>query len=306
MIDPTTKRSLAATGKPERPCDLRVHGFKTTMALVADNVVEDRVLSLNQRLTCASCHEATDAVSKTQAKKYGSQARCAPCILKQILASRTASAKTRVSRGGRCKAENDNVGSAKRQAAAWIAAAKSQSLAFTKRAGDAVKGYSHSNKQVPLPCFAKLYQERLQHWANMVYKHDAPTKPSGWSDAQIRRAAKRGHKLKGTGPDDDNSMPAIAFTYHGTHSAAVLNIDNEGLKVPGTDGVSVRNGSSYGVCIYSAREVYTAWSYARASGQVYACAVLVNVPEVKVSGGFVVASDARYVLPLCRFDCKVD
>ena len=66
--------------------------------------------------------------------------------------------------------------------------------------------------------------------------------------------------------------PALVF--HGTAAKNTLSIINNGLVVPGTHGVKVRNGSAYGNGVYCSPNVNTASWYATTMGVLFACLAL--------------------------------
>ncbi|KNC49708.1 uncharacterized protein AMSG_11926 [Thecamonas trahens ATCC 50062] len=68
-------------------------------------------------------------------------------------------------------------------------------------------------------------------------------------------------------------MPSVVA--HGTHAQNMTSILQRGLIVPGRDGVSVVNGSAYGVGIYTATQLSTPAAYARG---------YVNEPQVLICG----------------------
>jgi hypothetical protein len=64
----------------------------------------------------------------------------------------------------------------------------------------------------------------------------------------------------------------IVLRFHGTHSMCVSGICSAGLRVPGTNGVAVRNGSALGVGIYSAVHTNTSTSYCCSKCIMFLCA----------------------------------
>lgn len=77
----------------------------------------------------------------------------------------------------------------------------------------------------------------------------------------------------------------VVLVYHGTRAGAVLPICLQGLCVPGSNGVTVANGSAFGVGIYAAEEPATPLCYAR-DGGLFVC-VAVKTKDEKL---------AKYVL----------
>eukprot|EP01061_Rhynchopus_euleeides_P034156 TRINITY_DN57888_c0_g1_i1.p1 TRINITY_DN57888_c0_g1~~TRINITY_DN57888_c0_g1_i1.p1 ORF type:complete len:461 (+),score=81.80 TRINITY_DN57888_c0_g1_i1:68-1384(+) len=109
-----------------------------------------------------------------------------------------------------------------------------------------------------------------------------------------------------------SSVPVLLF--HGTRTQYVRNIIDEGLRVPNTgpSPVPVRNGSRFGVGIYTATDPSVSRYYS--DGLMFVCAGLVgssfSTPEKAhdVGGGVCVFEDASLVLPcfLVRFSTEAD
>jgi len=95
-----------------------------------------------------------------------------------------------------------------------------------------------------------------------------------------------------------NKNLQVQMVFHGTSSYNYNGIKSKGLVVPGTHGVRVVNGSSYGVGIYLSQCPRYSLSYVRDDSKLLVCAVLVGDP-VKVTnhGNILVAKDESYVLP---------
>eukprot|EP00730_Choanoeca_flexa_P018116 TRINITY_DN8791_c0_g1_i1.p2 TRINITY_DN8791_c0_g1~~TRINITY_DN8791_c0_g1_i1.p2 ORF type:complete len:406 (+),score=38.62 TRINITY_DN8791_c0_g1_i1:1498-2715(+) len=273
---------------------LCAYGFKDSTAVEQRYLIEDRagIEESESIRQCYSCGKQS-VIRLSQRRKCGSKACCSSCIELQLYevkrANTTGYSKTRN--------EPDIIASRMRDLQKEL---RMRCQSLRRQAANLMRKelplHVKSVTQVPIPCFNELAPQRLKLWTQKMVP-DA--KFRGWSAAQIRRARKRGHVLKGSNPDRLD----IVLTLHGTHAGAVESIDRQGLKIAGTH-VPIRNGTSYGNGIYSSTSATTAWHYGQASRQFYACAVLQGQPAVKAHGNILVATDERYILPVCRLDCK--
>jgi len=91
----------------------------------------------------------------------------------------------------------------------------------------------------------------------------------------------------------------VEMVFHGTRASSHYSIRNEGFKVPGiTNGVSVINGSAYGVGVYLSSDPGVSLSYVRDEPKMFVCALLVDYNHVKQHGNIFVVTNPQCILPL--------
>jgi hypothetical protein len=73
----------------------------------------------------------------------------------------------------------------------------------------------------------------------------------------------------------------IVLRFHGTHSMCVNGICSAGLRVPGTNGVAIRNGSAMGVGIYSAVHANTSLPYCCQKCIMFLCAGISSIQPLE-------------------------
>lgn len=94
----------------------------------------------------------------------------------------------------------------------------------------------------------------------------------------------------------ENKKPP-ALCYHGTDSKNYNSICEKGLLVPGQQGVSVRNGSAFGVGIYTSRTASYSVGYARGDNSLMVCAVIDDSQETRPSSSHSIPKTKKPVTP---------
>eukprot|EP00760_Papus_ankaliazontas_P039397 PhM_4_TR9554/c0_g1_i1/m.15430 len=93
----------------------------------------------------------------------------------------------------------------------------------------------------------------------------------------------------------------VRLAYHGTRGENISCIIENGLHVPGTNGVVVQNGSAYGVGIYLAESPNISLSYTRGCGRLIVCAVILGDKHKTTtlkSDSIIVVNNPAQVLPI--------
>jgi hypothetical protein len=93
--------------------------------------------------------------------------------------------------------------------------------------------------------------------------------------------------------------PVLGF--HGTSLSNMQSICNEGLLVPGVDGIRVANGNVFGQGIYTSTNPTISTSYMRGTCTMFACAVLEGTGTTR-HGNLLVSPNKSLVLPLFLVD----
>jgi hypothetical protein len=107
----------------------------------------------------------------------------------------------------------------------------------------------------------------------------------------------------------DHASVAPVRVFHGTRSPTVPAICVNGLAVPGSMGVTVRNGQAYGPGIYTARTPRTPMGYTDQYNFMFVCVALLGSTYVRAGEGpasldkhlprhFVIFSENFYVVPV--------
>jgi hypothetical protein len=82
----------------------------------------------------------------------------------------------------------------------------------------------------------------------------------------------------------DSIAEYVGIRFHGTLKHFIPSIFNMGLLPPGTDGVVMRNGASYGQGIYTATSPQVSMSYTGGEQVMLLCAVLDDEPLIRDFG----------------------
>jgi hypothetical protein len=99
------------------------------------------------------------------------------------------------------------------------------------------------------------------------------------------------------------SRARLRVVFHGTRAEAVAPIVEKGLLVPRPEinGVSVANGSAYGIGVYSAESLSTPVNFSRGSNNVFACLAIASGSGVNSPGnGFHIFGEDHLIVPMLK------
>jgi hypothetical protein len=141
-----------------------------------------------------------------------------------------------------------------------------------------------------------------EYWPDYVERIKEAFRPTGWIAVRIQNIVNPSLQSRFTELFNDPQSGVPVMTFHGTSAECVPGIITGGLRVPGRNGVVVRNGSSYGVGIYMSTAATTPCSYIRGPIMiVVVSATLVGTRFLtstqSINGDWIVVSNEEQVLP---------
>eukprot|EP00045_Choanoeca_perplexa_P006215 m.52654 g.52654 ORF g.52654 m.52654 type:complete len:437 (+) comp13517_c0_seq1:39-1349(+) len=306
VFDPITNRYISASGKPvANPKQLRAYGFKALSTFAAskehkDTVADSTLKALEASVACAGCYSTAVAVSKSQQRKHGAQARCVCCVLKRQCDLHAQQVSRRQQRPQPRKQASPQT------LAKWVKDTKARCQRFIERS---MKKLYKAGPLIPvitrpdsLNC---LHEEYFRRWARLVHDTDhrevVGLGHAQWSTAQIRRADKRGHTLTRHVDQYGNEqvgkcLPTLDFSYYAAHRWDVTLFDRCGLQPRRT----FADGPEH---IHTRKSLLrTRQSQSFFHSQMYLCAVLLETSGTVVDSDDIFTTDPQYILPLARID----